>query len=215
MLDRFGVGLLPHRGDARAVSDRDPAAGVSPPFAAGNAILSGSPKSTTMLRHRAPDFLFGQPNCRSGEIDPELFGISFAVDSLVATRYRGNDGYVEERDVGRGSFLDHAAVGVRLVPRVHCRVPLVAAERGERGREEPVLLLADVLVQFGHRGPDAARYRDPGARRTAHRQFDAVDLARPGRITSQRPVRQHLSRRYRRPLNPLAARSTGFGLAQL
>ena len=42
------------------------------------------------------------------------------------------------------SPLDHASAGVRLVPRVHRRVPLVAAQGGQRGREEPVLLLADV-----------------------------------------------------------------------
>ena len=33
------------------------------------------------------------------------------------------------------SALDHAPAGVRLVPRVHRRVPLVAAQGGQRGRD--------------------------------------------------------------------------------
>lgn len=83
---------------------------------------------------------------RSGEINPELFGISFAVDSLVATRYRGNDRYAEGRDGRRSSALDHAAAGVRLMPCVHRRVPLIAAQGGQRGGKQPVFFLADVLV---------------------------------------------------------------------
>ena len=66
---------------------------------------------------------------------------SAALDCLAATGYRGSDRYVEDRDGRRSSPLDPAGAGVRLVPRVHRRVPLVAAQGGQRGRVEPLLFL--------------------------------------------------------------------------
>src|SRR6478672_1674906 len=87
---------------------------------------------------------------RAGLLD-ERNPTSAAVDYLAATGYRGSDRYVEDRDGRRSSPLDHAGAGVRFVPRVHRRVPLVAAQGGQRGRVEPVLFLADVLVEVEHR----------------------------------------------------------------